>query len=184
MKPLLSFRPEPGNSATAARARALALTPVQRPLFEVGAVPWAAPDPAAFDGLVLTSANALRHGGAELAKLTSLDVLAVGRATADAARAAGFRVVMTGDGGVDKLLDVLPGEQHLLHLAGADHHRVDTRHSVETVTVYRAATLTPRIPAGEFVALVHSPRAGARFASLAQHRATGKASFASRGERG
>jgi len=170
VKPLLILRPEPGNSATAARARALGLSPVQCPLFQIEPLPWAAPDPAQFDGLLLTSANALRHGGAELARLAALDVLAVGQATADAARAAGFRVVMTGDGGADALLESVPGDRRLLHLAGADHHRAGTRHSVETLAVYRAAPLSPHIPAGELVALVHSPRAGARLAEIAPSR--------------
>ena len=170
MKPLLILRPEPGNSATAARARALGLIPVQRPWFAIGALPWAAPDPAAFDGLLLTSANAIRHGGPELAKLKTLDVFAVGEATAEAARSAGFRVAMTGAGGVDALLAMLPGQQRLLHLTGADHRRADTRHLVTSQAVYLAAPLMPEIPAGEQVALVHSPRAGARLADLARNR--------------
>ena len=172
MKPLLILRPEPGNSATAARARALGLMPVQRPLFAVGALPWAAPDPAAFDGLLFTSANAIRHGGPELAKLKMLDVFAVGEATAEAARTAGFRVAMTGVGGVDALLAMLPGHQRLLHLTGADHRRADTRHLVMPQAVYLTVPLAPEIPAGEQVAMVHSPRAGARLADLAPRRAS------------
>ena len=171
MKPLLILRPEPGNSASAARARAIDLTAVQCPLFAIEPVAWAAPDPAGFDGLLLTSANALRHGGAALGDYMALDVLAVGAATAAAARAKGFRVTRTGDQGVDALLDALPGRQRLLHLAGADVRRADTRHAVEPVVVYRAAPLAPRIPAGDMVALVHSPRAGARLAELAPDRA-------------
>ena len=171
MKPLLILRPEPGNGASAARARSLGLTPLQCPLFAIEPTPWSAPDPAAFDGLLLTSANALRHGGAELGKLVALDVLAVGEATASAARAKGFRVAMTGDRGVAALLEALPGTQRLLHLAGADHRRADTRHAVETRIVYHAAPLAPHIPAGEMVALVHSPRAGERLAALAGDRA-------------
>ena len=170
MKPLLILRPEPGSSVTAARARALGLAPVQCPLFEIEPLAWAMPDLARFDGLLFTSANALRHGGAPLAGLTALDVLAVGQATADAARSAGFRVVMTGNSGVDALLGSLPGEQRLLHLAGVDTRRHGTRHRVETLAVYRAAPLRPDIPDGQLVALVHSPRAGARLAELVTSR--------------
>ena len=170
MKPLLILRPEPGNSATAARARALGLMPVQRPLFAVGALPWSAPDPVEFDGLLLTSANAVRHGGRELGKLRTLDVFAVGEATAEVARAAGFRVAMTGAGGVDALLATLPGQRRLLHLTGADHRRADTCHLIVSQAVYLAAPLAPTILAGEQVALVHSPRAGARLADLAPDR--------------
>ena len=144
--------------------------PVQRPLFAVGALPWTAPDPAAFDGLLLTSANAIRHGGPELARLRTLDVFAVGEATAEAARAAGFRVAVTGAAGVDALLAALPGQQRLLHLTGVDHRRADTRHLVLSQAVYLAAPLAPELPAGDLVALIHSPRAGARLADLARNR--------------
>lgn len=172
MKPLLILRPEPGNGATAARARQLGLVPVQRPLFAVGALPWAAPDPAQFDGVLFTSANALRHGGAELARLTTLDAFAVGEATGEAARAAGFRVTMIGTGGVDALLAMLPGQRRLLHLTGTDHRRAATRHLLVTQAVYATTPLKPELPAGDLVALVHSPRAGARFADLALERGT------------
>ncbi len=172
MKPLLILRPEPGNSATAARARAMGLEAVQCPLFEIEPVEWTAPDAASFDFVLLTSANALRHGGMGLAALTTLDALAVGAATADAALGAGFRVAMAGDSGVDALLDTLPGEQRLLHLAGADRYRPAPRHRIARVVVYRAAPLAaPAIPLGPLVALVHSPRAAARFAELAPSRA-------------
>ena len=171
MKPLLILRPEPANGATAARARALGLEPVQRPLFTIGPLPWTAPDPAGFDGLLLTSANALRHGGPELDRLKGLDAFAVGEATAQAAAAAGFRVVTTGSGGVEALLAALPGQRRLLHLTGADHRRADTPHLVVSKAVYLAAPLTPELPAGDMVALIHSPRAGARLAEIAPHRA-------------
>jgi len=171
MKPLLILRPEPGNSATAARAQAMGLEAVQCPVFEIEAVAWRPPDPAPYDRLLLTSANALRHGGAKLARLTSLDVLAVGTATADAARGAGFTVALTGDDGVDALLAALPGDQRLLHLTGADHVQLAARHRIERVVVYRSVPAAASIPPGRTVALVHSPRAGARLADLAPSRA-------------
>ena len=172
MKPLLVLRPEPGNRATVERARAMGLEPVSFPLFAVEAVAWIAPDAENFDFILFTSANALRHGGPQLAGLQPLEALAVGPATAEAARAAGFRVTMTGERGVEVLLDALPVDRRLLHLAGAEHHHASTRHALETVVVYRAVTLAaPRLPPGALVALVHSPRAGARFAELAPDRA-------------
>jgi len=171
MKPLLILRPEPGNSATAARAQAMGLEAVQCPLFEIEPVAWRTPDPAPYDHLLLTSANALRHGGAKLARLTSLDVLAVGTATADAARGAGFTVALTGDDGVDALLAALPDDQRLLHLTGADHVQLAARHRIERVVVYRSVPVAASIPPGRTVALVHSPRAGARLADLALSRA-------------
>lgn len=172
MIPLLVLRPEPGNQASVERARAMGLEPVACPLFAVAPVEWTAPDSRNFDFILFTSANALRHGGEELARLTALEALAVGPATADAARAAGFGVVMTGDDGVEALLDSLPGSKRLLHLAGADHRHASNRHAIETVVVYRSVAIAARvIPLGRLVALVHSPRAGARFARLAPDRA-------------
>lgn len=171
MKPLLVLRPEPGNRATVDRARALGLNPVPCPLFAVEAVAWTVPRQRA-DFILFTSANALRHGGEQLASLITLPALAVGPATADAARAAGFDVAMTGDGGVDALLAALPGSQRLLHLAGAEHRPALTRHAIETVVIYRSVVLAGCvIPNGTLVALVHSPRAGERFADLAPERA-------------
>ncbi len=171
MKPLLVLRPEPGNRATVDRARSLGLDPRPCPLFAVEPVAWSAPTVSA-DFILFTSANALRHAGAALADLTKLPALAVGAATADAARTAGFSVAVTGEAEVDALLDALPGSRRLLHLAGADHRRPDTRHAIETVIVYRSVALADAaIPAGECVALVHSARAGARLGELAPNRA-------------
>ena len=99
--------------------------------------------------------------------MTTLPALAVGEATATAARAAGFDVTLTGAAGVDALLEDLSGSARLLHLAGADHRPAPSRHSVETVIVYRSVALPdPLLPPGPLVALVHSPRAGARLAAL------------------
>lgn len=167
MKPLLVLRPEPGNRATMARAHALGLAPRSCPLFTVAPVAWAPPDGSP-DFVLFTSANAVRHGGPQLAGLARTPALAVGAATAEAARAAGFDVAMTGVGGVEELLDSLPGRRRLLHLAGADHHVARTRHAVETVIVYRATARSGVVvPAGPSVALVHSARAGSRLAALA-----------------
>ena len=172
MTPLLVLRPEPGNYITVNRARDLGLAPVSCPLFAIEPVSWTAPDTSGVDYILFTSANALRHGGGQIARLTDRPALAVGPVTADAARAAGFDVTMTGDEGVDALLAGLPGARQLLHPGGAEHRAVETRHRVETVVVYRSITLpAPVVPAGKLVALVHSPRAGARFAQLALDRA-------------
>ena len=117
---LAVLRPEPGNSATARRIEALGLIAVQRPLFAVRPLPWDCPDPARFDTLLLTSANTLRHGGAQLAMLHDLPVIAVGEATAAAARAAGFRVRATGDRDSAAVL-VMAGDARVLLLCGREH---------------------------------------------------------------
>src|SRR3546814_5342631 len=84
--PLLILRPEPGASMTAGRATALGLQPVCYPLFQVRPCVWDAPDPAEFDAIMLTSANALLHGGPQLDRFKHLPAFAVGEATGEADR--------------------------------------------------------------------------------------------------
>lgn len=160
------LRPEPGASATVAGARAMGLDAFAMPLFAVEPVAWDAPDPSEFDALLLTSANALRHGGSGLEQLLGLPVYAVGQATADAARGAGFAIAGTGDAGVEALLSSIPGNARLLHLCG--EHRTATA-AAPAVPVYRSLELPPpedlRGLEGQVVA-VHSPRAGWRLTEL------------------
>ncbi len=170
MKPLIILRPEPGASRTAARAQALGLRVVRFPLFAVLPVEWAAPDPRDYDAIILTSANAIRHGGEELFKLQSLPVHAVGEATAAMARAAGFTVASVGERGGQSM--PLPKGQQLLHLAGRDHLMIP---NATSIAVYAARAVDE--PEGidqlnNCVVAVHSPRAGARLAELVQNRAS------------
>ena len=104
MRPVLVLRPEPGASATVERARERGLSATAIPLFEIEAVAWDAPDPAGFEGILLTSANAVRLAGKQLESLRTLTAYAVGESTAEAAREAGFSIAATGDAGVDRLL--------------------------------------------------------------------------------
>ena len=172
MRRILVLRPEPGASETLARAGKLGLDAVSIPLFEVEPVAWDLPDPRLFDGLLLTSANAVRFSGAHLNDLAHLPVYAVGEATATAARNADLDVVATGDSGVDRLLDSIAPGVRLLHLAGEDRKVPASRQSVTHVTVYRskpvAAPGLADVKAS--IALIHSPRAGRRFAELVSDR--------------
>lgn len=162
---LLILRPEPGASATATKARALGLEPLVLPLFAVEAVAWAVPDLTRFDALLLTSANAVRYGGNGLRVLARLPVAAVGAATAEAARDAGLNVRWVGERGVTALVEQLPPNLRLLHLAGKD--RVAAGGAVVPVTVYRAAPLTVALPRlDRQVIALHSPRAARRLAEL------------------
>lgn len=169
MRPLVLLRPEPGLSRSAERARALGLTVIAAPLFAIEPIAWAPPDPTCFDALMLTSANAVRHGGAGLAALRHLPVAAVGQATAEAARGAGFEVRQVGQSGAERLLASLPTGLKLLHLCGEDHYEgANQRRSIDRCVVYRAIALpAPELPAlGRAVVAVHSARAGARLAAL------------------
>lgn len=173
MRRVLVLRPEPGASATVARALELGLDAVPIPLFEVDPVEWDAPDPGKFDGLLLTSANAVRHGGAQLSKLRGLPVYAVGEATAEAAREAGFDIAATGDGGIDRLLQSLEPDLKLLHLSGEEVREPATaRQQLERIVVYRARAIEALNLSSIHgaVALIHSARAAQRFAELVEHR--------------
>ena len=175
MRRVLVLRPEPGAAATVKRARERALDAVAIPLFEIEPVAWEAPEAGSFDGLLLTSANAVRHGGQGLASLRGLKVYAVGEATADAARNAGFDIAASGDAGVDRLLASIEPDLKLLHLCGRD--RRDTAgvaQRISSIAVYQAnAVKKPDLStAVGSVALIHSPRAGERFAELVGDRSS------------
>ena len=172
MSRILVLRPEPGASQTVKRARARGLDAVNIPLFEVEAVAWQPPEAGGFDALLLTSANALRFGGEQLMDLRGLAVHAVGEATAEAARHAGFDIASTGDDGVERLLGSLEAALRLLHLCG-EHRSAsgEPRQTITTVPVYRSKAIEPApdvSEAADSVVMVHSPRAGRRFADLAE----------------
>ena len=174
MPRLLVLRPEPGASATAERARTLGLDPVVVPLFEVEPVEWEAPEPGGFDGLLLTSANAVRHAGGKIEGLRGLKAYAVGEATAEAAREAGFDIAATGDAGVDRLLGSIESDLKLLHLCGEDRIESDARQSITPLVVYRSKAVdAPDVSAAQGgIALIHSPRASRRFAELVSDRSS------------
>lgn len=175
MPRLLVLRPEPGASATAERARARGLDAVIVPLFEVEPVQWEAPEAGGFDGLLLTSANAVRHASDQLEALRGLKTYAVGEATAEAARDKGFDIAATGDAGVGRLLGSIERDLKLLHLCGEDRAAIsDARQTITPVVVYRSKAVdAPDLSAaqGNFV-LIHSPRAGGRFAELVDGRSS------------
>jgi uroporphyrinogen-III synthase len=175
MRRLLVLRPEPGASATVDRARGCGMDAVAVPLFEIEPIAWEAPSAAPFDALLVTSANALRYGGEELLKLRGLEVYAVGEPTADAAREAGFSIASVGDSGVDRLLGSIDPGLKLLHLCGEDRREPEAaRQEIAPVAVYRARKIhDPDLGGiGDAVALVHSPRAGRRFAALVSDRSS------------
>jgi uroporphyrinogen-III synthase len=167
MRRVLILRPEPGASVTLRRARERGLDAFATPLFEIEAVPWEAPDPNGFDGLLLTSANAVRHGGDQLNELRRLPAYAVGNATAAAARDAGFDIASTGDDGVERLLGSIQAGLKLLHIAGEDRKDVYCAgQEIRSITVYRSRPRNDVELCGAegSIALIHSPRAGRRFA--------------------
>lgn len=171
-RPLAVLRPEPGNSVTAGRIESLCRRALRIPLFETHGLAWEPPDPARFDSLMLTSANAVRHAGEGLAMLRRLPVLAVGGATAKAAHAADLHVAVTGTGDAEALIAQAEhaGFRHALHLAGRERKTREGGIIARIETVYAS---DPRGIAPEMlaelagsIALIHSPRAGERLAQL------------------
>jgi uroporphyrinogen-III synthase len=184
---LLVTRPEPEGRRTAdalcARGHAVDVVPVLRiesaPDADLGAGPWG--------GLVVTSLNAVRAAVAHLRKreLLALPLFAVGRRSAEAARAAGFTAVTSADGDAADLVRLIAAQPRrglpLLYLAGeeraADLESMLTPHGValRTVVAYRAiaaTTLPPAIrdalAAGAIDGVLHySARSAAAFGRLA-----------------
>ena len=169
MRRVLVLRPEPGASATVDLARRRGLEAVAVPLFKIMPLAWQAPEAAHFDGLLLTSANAIRFGGETLQSTRGLPVYAVGEATAEAARQAGFDVAASGEAGVDRLLGSIDATLNLLHLCGEDRREPTVaRQAITSIPVYRAKAI-PNPDLGDTkgcVALIHSARAGRRLAEL------------------
>ncbi|PCG09160.1 hypothetical protein COA17_09760 [Sphingomonas ginsenosidimutans] len=172
----LVLRPEPGATRTCAALAAAGVEASALPLFETRAVAWTAPDPARFDALLLTSANAPRHAGTALDTLSVLPVVAVGAATAAAARAAGLRIAHVGTGNARDSVAGAPHFSRLLHLAGRD--RIDVP-DVTAITVYASEARPEAADALEMassgaVVLLHSVRAATHFAArIAQKRRSG-----------
>ena len=175
MRPVIILRPEPGASESAARAKRLGLMPRLCPLFEARAIEWDAPPAEEFDALLMTSAQAARLGGPQLASYRDLPAYAVGSATARAMADAGLQKVVPGDqdGSAIAARIAADGHRRLLHLGGTTVAPIEAGPlSIRRVAVYTIgekadAVLEPLLERGA-VLLVHSPRAGNRLAALVE----------------
>lgn len=176
-RPLILIRPQPGNDESAVRARARGLAVVQLPFFDVAAVRGGALPAGPFDAVLLTSANAARHGAAALRTLADLPVYAVGDATASAALDAGVELVTTGGGDAESTAALIAanGLRRVLHLCGAeirpfDPHGLEiTRYIVYRATETSDEAIRPALAALDTgVVAIHSPRAGRRLAELVE----------------
>jgi len=183
-------RAEPGASATASRLSARGYDPLVAPLLDIRFAESLAEDPAAFQAVLFTSANAVRA----VARLTDARAraLCVGAATADAARAAGFEPVESAEGDAAALVALAKtrlerGDGPLLFASGAQvARRIDRALSGAGFETTRAVVYESREapalpePAREALesgrlgaALVHSPRAAMTLARLVPRDAAG-----------
>ena len=99
-------RAQPAADATAERVRALGHEALVAPLLAVRPLSGVEVDLSGIAALAFTSANGVR-AFADLSGERSLRVFAVGAATAQAARAAGFKLVLSADGDVEALAEGL-----------------------------------------------------------------------------
>jgi uroporphyrinogen-III synthase len=171
---ILVTRSEPGASETAQRLRAAGFDAIVEPLFVIVPIDAAVPE---FDALAFTSANGARQF-ARLSPRRDARVFCVGARTAQAAREAGFTEVISADGDVEALIDLiarkLPHGMRLLHVGNAESRgdlaeRLSAAgHVARFVPVFHAAPVQspgPRLAAllaGDAqinAVMVHSPRA-------------------------
>lgn len=169
-------RAEPEAHATAARVRERGAEPVLAPLLRIAPLQF----DTSLDGvqaLLFTSANGVR-AFAEASPARDVRVLAVGDATAAAARAAGFADVLSAAGDVDALAalaraELSPGRGALVHISGR-HVAGDLAGGLAGFNVERrvayealAAEQLPEALAQPLdVVLFHSARAAQIFCAL------------------
>jgi uroporphyrinogen-III synthase len=182
---LLVTRPEADGARTAALLRARGHDVVLAPLLRIVSVDFELPDKA-WSAVVMTSANAARGVARHPRRdaLTALDAFVVGRHTAEAARAAGFRTVHSAEGDKDDLADLLRaclGEHSapLLYLAGQDRagDLAVGGVPIATVVAYRAVKAERFAPAvvaalgqGAFDGVLHfSARSAQAYLDCAAH---------------
>ena len=183
---VLVTRPLPDGEATAASLRARGFATMSAPMLRFEPLPFDDKEEAQYGAVIVTSANALRGIEPQLAGsgLTKLPLFAVGEHTAEAARHAGFKKVITAKGDASALRDLvaesaqsrkLRKKDPLLYLSGADLARDlavelgEKGFSVVTQTTYKmvpAKTLPREVceafVAGEIEAVLHYSRRSAR----------------------
>lgn len=171
--PVFAIRPEPGLAATLVAWRAAGIAITGTPLFDIRLIDWQAPAVDEIDGLLLGSANAVRHAGSALGHFSGKPAYVVGDATADAAIAAGLVVAGIGTGGLQGVLGSLAGQRlRLLRLAGAEHVPLVPPGGITLVTriVYESASLPmpddlAEALRGGGLVLLHSAAAARHFAA-------------------
>lgn len=158
-------RTEPGASRTAARLTALGFTPMIAPVLEVRPIAQDAPDLSAYSALAFTSPNGVTAFTA-LTPERDLPVFAVGDATAERARQAGFAAVTSASGDLSDLAWRLAASASgRVLVPGAKQPAGDLDElldgAVETVRlpVYEAVETRAAPPEGFDAVLLHSPRA-------------------------
>nr|WP_272869893.1 uroporphyrinogen-III synthase [Sphingobium yanoikuyae] len=164
------MRPAPGADRTAEKAMAMGLAVRLCPLFAAEALAWTPPPAGDFDALLVTSAQTVRFGGVALQAYRALPTYAVGAATAEALREAGFADPVAGDGDASAIAARIAADGHraVLHLSGEAVAPMDAGPlRVTRIPVYRMMPLPcDPLDLRGGVLLVHSAAAGARLAEI------------------
>jgi uroporphyrinogen-III synthase len=178
---VLVTRPAPDNATTAEALRARGYDVVLSPVLLFEPVPFRDDNNARYNGVVVTSANALRAVAdhPSLAAWRKLRLFAVGEATAEMARQIGFTNILVADGDGASLRDLVIAKlkkgNTLCYLAGEVLSRdlageLDARgYTVVTHTAYRmvqvpelAADAVAAFNADRIEAVLHFSRRSAR----------------------
>ena len=183
---VLVTRPDPDNEATAEALRARGFDVMLAPMLRFVAVGYSDQPDETYDAVLVTSANALRafESTAIPERLLALPLFAVGEQTAEVARRAGFRQILTANSSAASLRDlvlesvkgkIIARQARLLYLAGADLARdlageLGVRGlTVITQTTYRMLPIVELPPAvgeaiamGRIQAVLHYSRRSAR----------------------
>lgn len=169
---VLAIRPEPGLSATLALGRQMGLTMHGYALSRVVSVQWELPSLQRFSALLIGSANAMRLGGENLARLIHLPVHAVGEATAREAEAAGFTVALAGKGGLQSIVNQVSAPIHYMRLVGNEYVDLNLPEGVtfEPFQVYEVRPRTflekqARLLEEDTIVLLHSAAMTRQFVS-------------------
>ena len=174
-------RAQPGADVTAERVRAMGHDAIVAPLLAVRVLPDVNVELHGVAALAFTSANGVR-AFADVSGERGLKVFAVGAATAQAARAAGFKSVLSADGDVEALAEGIAARRGelrgaVLHpgalepagdLAGAlEKQGVEARRLIlyETAPVDLGNAEAEALGRSDAV-LLHSPRAAQVLARL------------------
>ena len=169
-------RAQPGAARSAARLTALGYEPVVAPLLRIRPLPealGAAPDFASVAALAFTSPNGVTAFAALTPELRDRPVFAVGNATAEAARDAGFTDARSAAGDIHALARLIAASpvQGLILAPGAREPAGDLPallpdRQVQRLPVYAAEETDVLGPADFDAVLLHSPRAARALAAI------------------
>ena len=185
---VLVTRPEPDATLTAAKLEQLGHQVLVDPLLTLEPVTGHEVPAGEFAAVAVTSANAMRVAGGmrALDALRSIPLYAVGHATAEAARAAGFSQVIAAGGDTTALAhclaERLPASARVLYLAGEDRAQDlgellgPARIAVTLLVLYRmraaralADATATALASGSADAVLHfSARSAAVFAAVVE----------------